>query len=365
MMSFFWSLFFGEYHWIVLVTRDPIIFNLVWALAHPHAKQTVKPIGVMGFNFLCLVSVLGAAQPEPGRFESLGIPVRKGGLMGCIVGPNGQGGEALYFNFNQISGLLFLVQVDPDTGEARQFNAPQGPGAWALLAGPDEQIYLGTRDGALIVRFDPKQPDKGLEVVGKPSNTEEYLWQFDTGKDGKLYACTYPNAKLVSFDPKTGTMEDLGRMHPTEMYARSLAVGPNGKVYVGIGTEKGDLVAFDPATGQHRSIQPEGLKGAKGWSTVGVSRRADGNVYAEFGTNLMRLDDETATIVERAPERPSLQLRDGREVVAFGRGTFSLKDPRTGQAVERTFKYESAGDYIFMVGVGPSNCVYGSTAIPL
>ena len=310
-------------------------------------------------------TIFSASQTTGSRFESLGIPVRAGGLMGCIVGPNGRGGEALYFNFNQISGLLFLVQVDPDTGGARQFNAPQGPGAWALLAGPDEKIYLGTWDGALILRFDPKQPDRGLEVVGKPSPTEDYLWQFDTGKDGKLYACTYPNAKLVSFEPKTGAMADLGRMHPTEMYARSLAVGPNGKVYVGIGTEKGDLVVFDPATGEHRSIQPKALEGAKGWSTVGVSRRADGQVYAEFGTNLMRLEDETAAIVHTAPERPRMKLRDGREVTAFGRGAFSLKDPATGKVVERSYKYAGAGDHIFMVGLGPSNCVYGSTAMPL
>jgi outer membrane protein assembly factor BamB len=303
------------------------------------------------------------ARSEEGRFQSLGIPVRKGGLMGCIVGADGRGGEALYFNFNQLSGLLFLVQVNPDTGEARQFNAPQGPGAWAFTAGPDGKIYLGTWDGALILRFDPTKPDKGIEVVGKPSATEDYLWQFDIGPDARLYACTYPNAKLVRFDPETGAMEDLGRMHPTEMYARSVAVGPNGKVYVGIGTESGDLVVFDPATGQHRSILPKAL--AKGRGTVTVSRRAGGQVYAEFGTSLMRLDDEIATVVERAPERPPLKLRDGREVVAFGRGTFSLKDPGTGQVIERTFNYSGAGDYIFMVGVGPNNCVYGSTAMPL
>jgi outer membrane protein assembly factor BamB len=285
--------------------------------------------------------------------------------MGCIVGPDGKGGEALYFNFNQLSGLLFLVQVNPDTGEARQFNATQGPGAWGLIAGPDQKVYLGTWDGALILRFDPSKPDKGLQLVGKPSPTEDYLWQFDIGKDGKLYACTYPNAKLVRFDPISGVMEDLGRMHPTEMYARSVAVGPSGKVYVGIGTEKGDLVVYDPVTGKHHSILPEGLKGAKGWSTVGVSRRTDGRVYAEFGPNLMRLDDETATLVERGAERPQLKLKDGREVIAFGRGTFSIKDPATGKITERTFKYAGAGDHIFMVGTGPSNCVYGSTAMPL
>jgi streptogramin lyase len=317
--------------------------------------------GIVWRLWLGSVLVLGAEA----RFEPAGIPVRKGGLMGCIVGPNGRGGEALYFNFNQLSGLLFLVQVDPDTGEARQFNAPKGPGAWAFIAGPDERIYLGTWDGALILRFDPRQPEKGIEVVGRPSATEDYLWQFDAGKDGKLYACTYPGAKLVRFDPRTEVMEDLGRMHPTEMYARSLAVGPNGKVYVGIGTAAGDLVVYDPAGGAHRSIQPKGLEGAKGWTTVGVSRRADGQVYAEFGSNLMRLDDETATLVQTAPARSALALRDGREVTAFGRGTYSLKDPRTGQVTDRTFQYAGAGDHIFVLGIGPSNCVYGSTAMPL
>jgi outer membrane protein assembly factor BamB len=285
--------------------------------------------------------------------------------MGCVAGSDGRGGEALYFNFNQISGKLFLVQVDPETGQARQFNAPEGPGAWALIAGPDEKIYLGTWDGGLILRFDPKQPDKGIEVVGKPSPTEEYIWQYELGKDGKLYGCTYPQAKLIRFDPKSGTMEDLGRMHPTEMYARSVAVGPNGKVYVGIGTEKGDLVVFDPATKEHRSLIPPGLRGAAGWKTVAVSRRSDGNVYAEFGTNLMRLDDEAVTRVPVAPERLPMKLRDGREVTSFARGRFTLLDRKTGKSVERTFKYAGSGDHIFMVGVGPSNCVYGSTAMPL
>ena len=306
-----------------------------------------------------------AAAPERGRFESLGIPVRVGGLMGCIVGPNGKGGDALYFNFNQDGAPLFLVQVDPDTGEARQFNAPQGPGAWALIAGPDEKIYLGTWDGGLILRFDPRQPEKGIEVVGRPAASESYLWQYDVGKDGKLYACTYPQAKLVSFDPATGKMEDLGRMHPTEMYARSLAVGPNGKVYVGIGTEMGDLVVYDPATKQHRSIMPEKFRNTAPGNFVGVTRRSDGQIYVACHAGLLRVDDESVTRVESAPELPPLKLRDGREVTAFGRGSFSLRDPKKGKVAERTFKYSGAGDMIFVVGTGPGGTIYGSTALPL
>ncbi len=325
----------------------------------------MRTLTLLGCLWICAAVPSRAADAPAGSFESLGIPVRTGGLMGCLVGPDGRGGEALYFNFNQARAPLFLVQVDPNTGQTRQFNAPQGPGAWAFIVGPDEKIYLGTWESGWLLRFDPRQPERGIEVLGKPAASESYLWQFALGRDGKLYACTYPNAKLVSFDPANGQMEDLGRLHPTEMYARSLAVGPQGKVYVGIGTAIGDLVVFDPATRRHRSILPEGLKGTPGWSTVGVSRRSDGQVYAEFGPNLMRIEDETVTMVPTGPNPPTLKLRDGREVTSYGRGQFALKNPSTGEVVERTFEYQGAGDMLFVLGPGPGGCIYGSTAMPL
>lgn len=300
-----------------------------------------------------------------GRFEQLGIPVRAGGLMGCVVGSDGKGGEALYFNFNQLSGKLFLVQVDPETGASRQFDAPEGPGAWAMLAGPDGNIYLGTWDGALVLRFDPREPAKGLQVMGKPSPSESYLWQFDLGHEGWVYGCTYPGAKLVRFHPDTRAMEDLGRMHPTEMYARSVAVGPDGWVYVGIGTEKGDLVAYDPRTRTSRSILPAGLRGAKGWSTVSVSKRIDGQVYAEFGTNMMRLTAGSAVALSALPPLLPLKLRDGRVVSSFERGRFEVEHPVTGQKVQKKFRYAGVGDRIFVLGNGPEGKIYGSTAMPL
>jgi hypothetical protein len=68
-------------------------------------------LGAVGLAVLVGSHLLAGAAPAD-RFESLGFPVRVGGLMCCIVGPNGRGGEALYFNFNRISGKLCLVQVD-------------------------------------------------------------------------------------------------------------------------------------------------------------------------------------------------------------------------------------------------------------
>jgi len=325
----------------------------------------MKTTNLASLILLSLASVLQAATTDGGKFESLGIPVRVGGLMGCVVGPDGRGGEALYFNLNQAAVPLFLVQVNPDTGEARQFNAPQGPGAWAFIVGPDEKIYFGTWESGWLLRFDPKQPEKGIENLGKPAESETYLWQFAIGKDGKLYSCTYPNAKLVSFDPATGQSEDLGRMHPTEMYARSVAAGADGLIYVAIGTQQGDLVAYDPKTREHHSVLPESLRAKPQADTGAVSLGADGHVYGFFRDKTLQLENGRAMLVNAASAPPPLKLRDGRVVTARDRGSFTLQDPKTGESAHRKFKYAGAGDMIFVVGNGPGDCIYGSTAMPM
>lgn len=286
--------------------------------------------------------------------------------MGCIVGPNGHGGEALYYNFDQTGNHLFLVQVDPETGDSHQFNSPEGQGAWAFTANPDGNIYLGTYPEGQILKFDPREPQRGIQVVGTPIKGEHYIWQFAVDKDGRIYGCTHSHAKLFRFDPRSGKMEDLGQMHPTEMYARSVAVGQNGKVYVGVGTSIGDLVIFDPETGEHHSILPKNVPRGDEPLKVTVSLRADGNVYGQFDKKFARIDGEQATFVETPPPFPPLKFKNGSTILAFGRGTYTLKtgDEKPKYA-KKTFKYQGAGDEIFLLGVGPSNCVYGSTIMPL
>jgi outer membrane protein assembly factor BamB len=315
--------------------------------------------------FALTLALVSAVFADEGRFESLGIPVRVGGLMGCVVGPDGHGGEALYFNMNQTAGALFLVQVNPDTGEAKQFNAAKGPGAWAFILGPDHKIYLGTWESGWLLRFDPNHPEKGIENLGKPAESETYLWQFTIGQDGKVYGCTYPGAKLVSYDPATGKSEDLGRMHPTEMYARSVATGADGWIYVGVGTQQGDIVAFDPKTHKHHSALPESFRVNPQPDTADVNVGADGQVYGSFRSKRFRLENGKATFVDKAVAPSPLKLRDGRIVTSRDRGSFTLLDPKTGQSLERKFKYAGAGDLIFVVGNGPGGCIYGSTAMPL
>lgn len=312
------------------------------------------------------VLVLTATVPTDAEFEDIGIPVTKAGLMGYIVGPDEDGETTkLYFNFNQDGAPLFLVQVDPDTGEARQFNAPKGPGAWAFIVGPDKKIYLGTWGGGLILRFDPARPDEGIQVVGRPSETETYIWMYTIGKDGKLYGCTYPNAKLISYNPRTDKMADLGRMDPTEQYSRFVATGKDGWIYIGIGFARGSIVAYNPQTGERRLAIPREhvIQGCgKVWNG------ADGQAYGKLGRHTYRLLDGKAdeiTAEEAAPEAPQV-LKDGRILKSVSRvGKYTLHDPRTDESVTRTFGYEGAGSGVFVVGEGPEGVIYGSTAMPL
>ncbi len=297
------------------------------------------------------------------RFRDLGIPVRKAGFKGCLIVPDETGQkELLYFNFNQGGDRLFLLSVDPDTGQTRQYPAPEGPGAWAFSLGPDGKVYLGTWDGGLILSFDPKNPDAGIRVVGKPSETESYIWMYALGGDGKLYGCTYGNAKLISYDPATGKMKDLGRMHPTQMYSRTAVAGKDGRIYVGIGTVEGDIVVYDPFTGKHKSIVPADLKAkAKSGSTM-VGK--DGHAYAQIAEKWFRCEDGKLVEVESFPGSPEQRFRDGRVLQQAGNGFYEIRSPE-GRVERKEFAYEGSGIMIFHVAEGPLGRIYGSSYMPL
>jgi len=297
------------------------------------------------------------------KFENLGVPVKRAGFRGCLVAPDKSGKkDLLYFNFNQIGGRLFLLALDPDTGQTWQYNAPDGPGAWGFIYAPDQKIYLGTWDGGLILRFDPKKPEEGIKVLGRPSETETYIWMYAVGGDGKLYGGTYGNAKLISYDPKTGEMKDLGRMDETQMYSRTVAAGKDGRIYVGIGTGKGDIVVYDPFTGQHRSIAPQDLKAkAKGGST---QLGEDGHAYALIADKWFRCEDSKLVPVAGFPDPAKERFRDGRVLEEAGDGYYVLRHP-SGETKRSEFSYAGTGSQIFHVGNGPLGRVYGSSVMPL
>ena len=288
---------------------------------------------------LCLCFAMAQGAVLAGQLEDLGVPMRKGGFRNACVGPDASGrSELMYFNFSQEAAPLFLVSVNPQTGESHQYVAEAGhPGAHGLCCGPDGKIYLGTWGSGSLLVFDPKHPERNIRTIGKPAASESYIWNLVPGIDSRLWGVTYPNARLISYDTATGEMKDHGRSSDTEMYSQCVAVGPDGRVYTTFGTRQSDLMMYDPRSGERRSIAPPELAGriAEGW--VGSCR--DGEIYAGLapvggppgkdnriwfqvqGERLVAWD------VGKIPwDRP--RFRDGRILQESGDGSYGILDPQ-------------------------------------
>lgn len=331
-----------------------------------------------------LACIIMFAAPAFAQFETIGVPVRKAGLMGTLVGPGPEpGSERIYFNFRQDGGKLFLVAVDPETGASEQFASPAGTGAWGLIAGPDGKIYLGTHEGpdpqdnGQILVFDPQQPDKRIQIAGRPAESETYLWMFAQGPDGKLYAGTYPSAKIVSYDPATGAMADHGVMDETQMYTRNIVAGPDGMLYTGIGYGRANIVRFDPATGEKAAILPDEYRRDPLQTTASVWLGVDGAVYVSAlklveSNGAKSTESVTLKVVEGAlapAENPpaaqdAYTLKDGRRVLnATLDGTYELHHP-DGAVEKKTFAYAGDGAGLFIVANGPLGRIYAGSYMP-
>jgi streptogramin lyase len=301
-----------------------------------------------------------------GHFEDLGVPVTVGMNMGWLVGPNAAGDKDLvYVDVHQSAGPLFMVAVDPDTGECAQYNAPDGcdDGAWGFHLGLDRRIYFGTWGRGQVLRFDPKHPDKGIVLLGSPSATETYIWVYCTGPDGKLYGGTYGNAHLVRVDPATDKLEDLGRMDDREEYTRSIAADDR-YVYVGAGFARANLIRFDPKTGEHVSIWPDDLRVT---GCPSLYRAGDGKVYAALNDKCFRMDDGKPVAIPPAqqPGAVGLKLRDGRLITDCDVDSFVVVNPADNSRRTVKFHPHGQGAGTFVIGAGPDGCIYGSTAMPL
>jgi outer membrane protein assembly factor BamB len=313
---------------------------------------------------VCLLASMAWAQSSD-RFELLAKYRALGGLSATAVGPgSAPGSERVYASYLYVFNTIDVVAIDPATGESRVYAnpAPGESGARCIVTGADGNIYLGTLMKAHFLKLDTKAGR--LIDLGRPSSTEEYIWDVTFGADGRLYGATYPQSKLVRYDPKTGALEDLGRMDANELYAHSVAGSDDGFMYVGIGTSRANIAAYEIATGLHREILPESaqvLGQAKVW------RGEDGKVYGSIGERTFRLQSWTATELrdpKAATAAPSPHLRDGRRVEIVGR-TLKIIDPKTHATDEKQFAYAGNELPLFRIGFGPDGGLYGSSILPI
>jgi hypothetical protein len=318
-------------------------------------------IPILVFLILSLLSKISFAQKD------LGVPVREAICWGTFVGP-GKTGEmdTIYLSFGQYKAPLFLLAVNPDTGQIRQYNGllSSEMGSWGFTIDHENRIYLGSYYSAHLLRFDPKT--EAWDDLGQPAGeSESFICKITTGKDGRIWGGTFPSAKLFSYDPKTGKIQNYGRMDTDQFYCYPTA-GDDGLIYCAIQFEKMNIVVFNPEIQTKTSlIPPENRKPGQ----VSLIKGKDGKIYTRLSTSdqWFRIEGGERLVEVSKSDIPFIPktLPDGRNFQFIDNNILRIWNPVTKEEKEIPLHYEAAGSYIFLVGMGPDSKIYGSSMLPL
>ena len=96
--------------------------------------------------------------------------------------------DTIYISFAQYQAPLFLLAVNPNTGECKRFNGPLSSemGSWGFTVDQGNRIYLGSHYGAHLLRFDPKT--EKWDDLGQPGGEKEsFICSITTAPDGKVW----------------------------------------------------------------------------------------------------------------------------------------------------------------------------------
>src|SRR4030043_1358431 len=281
--------------------------------------------------FILLVLLLIPLQNISFAQRDLGIPVREAIVWGIFVGPGKTGKmDTIYLSFGQYNAPLFLLSVNPDTGQIRQFNGPLSSemGSWGFTIDDEKRIYLGSYYSGHLLRFDP-QTEK-WEDLGQPAGeSESFICKITTGRDGKIWGGTFPSAKLFSYDPKTGAVQNYGRMDSSQFYCYPIA-GDDGLIYCAIQFEKMDVVVFNPEIQTKTSLIPSEDRNP---GRVGLVKGKDGKVYANISTSERWFPNERGEKLVEVPRSdiPFAQtaLPDGRQFSVIDNTMLWVENPLT------------------------------------
>lgn len=324
-------------------------------------------VRIAAFGVALATPVICSAQTQgTNGFEHVASYRALGGMVAMAIAPGPTPGyQRVYASYLYDDNTFDVIAIDPRDGSATVFHNPVPGefGARNLAVAPNGDVYFGTLPTAHFMRID--WATHRIIDLGRPSPSEEYIWDTAFGPDGKLYGVTYPECRLVRYDPATGKLADLGRMDPTEKYGRWIVNGHDGYLYMGIGTSKANVAVYDTHTGQMREVLPSDAQ------IVGTAQPylgVDRKVYASIGDRLFTLSGFTIHEIDakqRVPMQHDNTLRDGTKVDLMSHeGTMLLRNPKTSRETSLRIGYEGESLQIFRIGFGPRGSLYGSSILP-
>ncbi|MFP3904017.1 MAG: hypothetical protein ACLFWB_07230 [Armatimonadota bacterium] len=321
-----------------------------------------------------LTLIVGAVHAQEG-FTDHGVAANVAESRGMVCAENSDGENLAICCALDQSQVGWVMVNNIDTGQSQQSFAPKSAGSsppFHALLHSNGHFYTGF--GKHIVDLDIDT----LEWVdhGIPCSTISSYLAFTEAPDGTVWAGGVYRTDLISLDPETGEMKDHGRMDPEEKYVNTLAVDDQGWVYGGIGTARCNICAYNPETGEKRSLIPEEKREH---GSGHVHPTTDGACYGAAASQAYRLYNGEATPIDKseaAPRRDVYDISwgvktgtfpDGQKIVKYSlpEKYLIVEDPETGERERMEFTYESGGATITSLAAGPDQVVYGSTCHPM
>ncbi len=299
--------------------------------------------------------------------SEIGVPVQSVNWVRLHPGRNHADLPCLYATMGQTADNLFVLQIDPESGECRQFVAevPSSNFPTATLLSHSGKLYIGAAYSGHLLCFDPGREvleDLGAIHPGKAT----FPCRLDEDEKGRIWIGSYGTADLTCYNSHEGTFTRYGRMDKVDMYNYPL-VNRDGKVACLIRMTRPHVVVFDSETGQKKSVGPVI---AKGKGNLDLVKGEDEWLYITSTEGNFRIEGTQAIPVEVVPRpKPVPTLPDG-STFAFADVSeqlyrrLSISHPN-GKVHTYELEYKASGSDIFYIHAGPDGCIYGSSYLPL
>ena len=303
---------------------------------------------------------------ENPQVHDIGIPVKSVNWVRLHEADNGDGQTRILATMGQTADNLFVLDINPETGECRQFisNVPRSNYPTATFMHRSGKLYIGAAYAGHLLCYDPEQGtlnDLGAINPGQAS----FPCAIDEDAGGKLWIGSYGTADLTCFDPSKGTFTRHGRMDDIDMYNYPM-VNDDGTICCKIMMTCPHLVVFNPRTGNKKTVGPVATKGKDSFT---LSKGSDNRVYIQSSLGNFRIEGFNAIKVDTAPDAVSSPSKSG--------WSFSFPDAASqlyrklevttpqGETRRFTLDYKAAGTDIFYLHTGPDGNLYGSSILPL
>jgi hypothetical protein len=182
---------------------------------------------------ICLLATLTASAPADQTeilcpWTDMGEVLPGEIMINTLLGT--QGGKIVGGSYG--SGAPYLFEYDPRTGWASPKMLVPGTGEYVarLAEGPDGLIYLTTKGG--FGQGDLASYDAATKtIVNLGTFQDDYGEGLAVGLDGKVYVGTCCKGYLSIYDPQTSAWTYLGQILPDQVRIGGLAFGADGNLY--------------------------------------------------------------------------------------------------------------------------------------